>query len=120
MTGGGSAKGVAVLGTLEIPSADALRARAAAAAPEKSGEGICCDPAAMFSDVVYTKPGGQSEQVPQPVPEHREHEGRAAQREPAGEVAMRDAREQIEALGLAGDDFGREPARHAGEHHAVS
>ena len=47
------------------------------------------------------------EQIAQPVPEHRQRQRRAAQQHAAGKIAVRDAAEDIEALGGPGDCLGR-------------
>ena len=46
---------------------------------------------------------GASEEVAHPVPEHAEHERRAAQCHAAREVHVGNALEQVEPLRLAGD-----------------
>src|SRR5258708_24513126 len=59
------------------------------------------------------------QQIAQPVPQHREHQGRAAQQRAARKIAVRDAREQIEEPGAAGDRFGGQHAGDARERDAV-
>ena len=51
--------------------------------------------------------GFHSEQIAQPVVQHRQHQRGPAQQRAAGEIAVRDARKHIEALRGAGDRLRR-------------